>query len=105
MTAQLASKLGLSTLRRITYSADGALSVEPQHALLDASSANAQMTLADASTGNMVGKFLVIECEDASNTCDVDYNDAAGAQTETFTAAGQMLILLGTANGVWKKVA
>jgi len=103
--SQLASKLGFSTLRRLTYTADGALSLEPQYALLDATSANTRMTLANASTGNMLGKFLVIECKNASNTCDVDYNSSAGAQTETFTAAGQVLVLLGTDNGVWKKVA
>jgi len=105
MTAQLASKLGFSTLRRLSYSANGDLSVEPQYAILNAASATAQMALADASTGNMIGKFLVIECEDASNTCDLDYNDAAGAQTQVFTAAGEVLILLGTHNGVWKKIA
>jgi|SaaInlV_165m_DNA_1040744.scaffolds.fasta_scaffold22499_2 hypothetical protein len=104
MSAVLASKIGLHGLAQITYDADGALSLEPQHALLDATSANTAMTLANGGD-NMTGKFLLVECEDASNTCDVDYNNAAGAATETFTAAGQVLVLLNTANGVWKKLA
>lgn len=96
----------IAELPEVTYSADGAADPRPSYNLLDGSSANARMTLANASAVNTMNKKLMIfEASDVSNTVDLDYNDSSGATTETFTAAGQVLVLLGTANGVWKKLA
>jgi hypothetical protein len=87
------------------YSADGAIDPAAVYASLDATDDTCRMTLAAPSASNgMIRKLIIIEALNVDNTCDVDYTDASGAQTKTFSAVGDVLCLLGTKSGVWKKV-
>jgi hypothetical protein len=75
-----------------TYSADGAISLGDDIALLNSSSATAQTTLANQPVGTI--RDLVIVARNYTNTMDVDFNrTGVGAVTATFTAAGQSLHL------------
>ena len=94
------SKLGFHGLPVRDYSADGALSVEPQIAVLDGSSATCQTTIA-APGQEMIGKVLVIYASDVSNACDVDYTTHTGAATTTFSNVNNPLVLMGLTATVW----
>lgn len=103
MTGLLAAALGISPLPRKTYSADGAVSLEPQIAILNGADANAQMSLA-APGDAMVGKFLVLYASSVANTVDLDLTDAGGARTITFVRTNDPVIVLGLTSTVWMVV-
>lgn len=96
----------LASAPRQALSADGAIDPRPSYVTLDGALANVRTTLvAPSASNNMKRRIIVIECigKAGGTTVDVDYTDSTGAVTHTFTAAGQVIVLLGTDSGVWKK--
>jgi len=100
MTAILASQIGLHGLRPLDYAADGALSLEPQVAVLDGTAATAQTTLAAPGAG-MVGKYIIAYASNVDNACDVDFTDGSGARTITFGQINDAVIFLGLNATMW----
>lgn len=91
-------------LPRVAPSASGAIPLIPARYVLDASSTARQMTIA-APTAKNIGQMFIFEALSVAQTCDLDYTDSAGAQTKTFSAVGQVLILYATESLKWFKVA
>lgn len=101
MSVQLAADLGLSTLRRLTYTADGALTVEPQIATLDASSASVVATLAAPGEG-MIGKEIQVSASSIANTASLAFTGPGGATTTiTFAQVDDVLKLRALTASVW----
>jgi len=73
-----------------TYTADGAIALTDKVALLDGSSASAQMTLAAGTEGQVITIIAV----DVSNACDVDPAAFANGTTVTFTPAFEWCTLV-----------
>ncbi len=100
MSVHLAADLGLSTLRRLTYTADGALTVEPQIATLDASSASVVATLAAPGEG-MIGKEIQVSASSIANTASLAFTGPGGATTITFARVDDVLKLRALTASVW----
>ena len=79
----LGNTTGLSLGPVSTYTADGAIALTDKVALLDGSSATAQMTLAKGTAG----QEIIVIAVDVSNACDVDPASFANGTTVTFTPA------------------
>lgn len=104
MSVQLAGLLGISTLPRKTYSADGAISREPQIAVLNGADASAEMTLADPGE-ELIGKFLLIYASSVANTVNVDFTDrSADPRTVVFSRVNEPLLLFGLTADLWQVV-
>ncbi len=73
-----------------TYVADGAIALTDKFAILDGSSATAQMTLA----AGTAGQVIFIKATDVSNACDVDPASFIDGTTITFTPANEYAILI-----------
>lgn len=100
MSVQLAADLGLSTLRRLTYTADGALTVEPQIATLNAGSASVVATLAAPGEG-MIGKEIQVFASSIANTASLAFTGPGGATTITFAQVNDVLKLRALTAAVW----
>ena len=89
--------LGLNST--VTYTADGAIALTEAISILDASSTNLTMTLADSST---VGQHKQIVALDVSNTCSVELTTTIGTgHIYTFGAIGETLTLVWTGSNGW----
>ena len=89
--------LGLNST--VTYTADGAIALTEAISILDASSTNLTMTLADSST---VGQHKQIFALDVSNTCSVELTTTIGTgHIYTFGQVGESLTLVWTGSNGW----
>ncbi len=73
-----------------TYVADGAISLDDKFAILDGTSATAQMTLEDGAAGQVI----YIKAIEVSNACDVTPANFRDGTKVTFTPADEYAILL-----------
>ena len=89
--------LGLNST--VTYTADVAIALTEAISILDASSTNLTMTLADSST---VGQHKQIVCLDQTNTCSVELTTTIGTgHIYTFGQVGESLTLVWTGSNGW----
>ena len=89
--------LGLNST--VTYTADGAIALTEAISILDASSTNLTMTLADSST---VGQHKQIVCLSVANTCSVELTTTIGTgHIYTFGQVGESLTLVWTGSNGW----
>jgi len=95
-TAGFISATGID-IKEVVYTSDGSIpsNSDVSFAILDASSASTIMT----HTQPVTGKFLVVTCSSAINTCTLtltsgDFN-GAGGNVATFDAAEESLVLFG----------
>ncbi len=73
-----------------TYAANGAIALTDKVALLDGTSATAQMTLA----AGTAGQVITIIATNVTNACDVDPAAFANGTTVTFTPAFEWCTLI-----------